>query len=677
MKYITRSIFVIGLSFLASRAHAKVDRQVWLESIYQYLPEVIQVLVTSKQIDDAEVIEYLKEIQTFYNSTQKPPLVFVDDSQQFIIEPGTPARLMRAPEGHDQPIFVNRADLNRDGLKLDLPQLIKLYLHELGHKTRLKDVESRDRWAQMIESLIRRYYSETETGSGIRIEVLSLTKDVLQVPSATKTPWAVRPTFMVFAHDSTQIQDLTPRLLEGIREKSMLFRNLSSDINAMLLGVVDSFKETFRTQVAPVFDQLMEGFAEAFGASTPKGGFGDALNKIEGSLQYVSAYDIQKATSLGNVLILDGELMFFNSHDKTSKVQLNGLPFQQVQTQPIQIKLNLRSSAKDSQAIEVQPQVAMDYSKTANIKSVKRESGEIVSVDVEISADSEPYDVQLILHFGGGEIHLRGSFPVLVKPGVYRVSYTFSEPAAKLGEWAYSVLVDSRRLMPLDRELQLRNPENQAPGFRQLNMRAAGLWGIQNQTMHFKSTFSHLQPPLLFPPVIKNPDQFILQPDGFWVEVEVEEDAEIVDGEMFVSIEQFILDAREKDKEGKILRHYDMVTVDERVGSNKVTQRYTNGGYVIESGVLKMSLPLIAEHLKMIPSNIKGFKRVRIPTATAIPHLRELKEPFEAHKVPNIIPHSVRVTSRDGRSATYSFSSENSPNEESKSNPLCADLLEK
>lgn len=88
-----------------------------------------------------------------------------------------------------------------------------------------------------------------------------------------------------------------------------------------------------------------------------------------------------------------------------------------------------------------------------------------------------------------------------------------------------------------------------------------------------------------------------------------------------------------------------------------------------------MSLNLLLEHMVISPGSRPGFQKVRIPTATPIPHIRDLKESWEAHRVPAFNPHNLLITTMDGRSHVHNFTPEVDHTEFTETHPLCFGLM--
>ncbi len=678
-----------------SPAHAQVNRQAWIEGTYKKMPTLLQTLATSGLIEDEETKAFLANIETFFDDDVQPPLVFVDDSKQFIINPGERPRLMRAPEGQDQPIFINRARFSEPGLKLSLPQLIKLLLHELGHKTGLANVEKRDQWAQEIENLLQNFYFTTGEVSSSRanqidtssepgervIEMISFSRQAVQAPKKTTQPMMVRPTFLLFIHNKNSVTDLTDIVLAQLSERSMLMRNLSTDVNMALTEVADLFKDLMKDHVAPALDEVIGSLSKAFGAKPPEVGMTESVNKFNGNLQYISVFDTKKVSTHNDILVIDGELGFLHSHSNTASMKMNGLPFAKTQNLSVKILVSLNEHTPEAQRVRVQADLPLEVQSPAKVKSIKRSNGQVVGVEVEFKRSTTPYMAELVLNYEHGHFRVRGSDPRRVSEGTYRAEFELTGTKANLAEFAYSMTVDSQVNLPLDREVLFKTPEAspKSKGHGELRYRpdSVGIWVNQAGDFTFQNTFSHLEPPLLFPVGYTDNKVQIINPSGFWAEFEIEEGVEVIDAEIFMSVDQFILDAREKDKDGNIISHYQQLTLQERVADEVKDQRYTTGGTLLDSKVTRLGLSMFTEHINVLPSSTPGYRKLRIPTATSIPHIRDLADPIEAHRVPSVIPHSIRVTTADGRSFTHNFASKIEASEVMKSTPLCEALLNK
>ncbi|MCB0370556.1 MAG: hypothetical protein KDD45_14305, partial [Bdellovibrionales bacterium] len=544
-------IFITLVIFtLAPPGLAETNRKSWVETTYKQLPFLLKAAQSSNLISDPEVIDYLKAIEGFYNENQQPPLIFVDDSDQFIIDPNQPPRLMRAPEGEDEPIFINQKLLNEDGLSINLIQLIKLLTHELGHKTKYQNQDARDRWSQAIENFFSGYYFQSQKDDNSWVEVLSLSKEASQRELTTK-PYLIQPTFLAFLHRPSQTINLTSELINQISEKSLLIRNLSADLNLAIAEVANAFKNVLKQQVAPFFDSLLNELSKSLGDSSEKN-FSKNLDNLDGKYQYLSILEIQKVSVFKNSIIFDGHLNFLNSHASSVGIKLNGLPFTQKQSQPIQITVATNGiGASPALDIQLLASLEMDYENTAKVKSIRRSNNNVTALKVEVAWPSQPYGIDLVIQSKNGSFRKKGVHATLVAPNTYSIEFDLSN-LPQFSMYTYSLLINDQKLIPLEREVEINNlPDNHTKLslLIQAIPESFGIWGYQKTTPAFRTTFSHLNPPILFQQAISNENILIIPPSGFWLEFEIENDVEIVAGELFASVEQYILDIREKDKD--------------------------------------------------------------------------------------------------------------------------------
>ncbi len=672
---IVKRLILLTLSIFGSFSLADVDRVHWVESTYERLPHLLRAAKTSGSIEDKEVLEFLKVIESFYSAEKKPPLVFVDDSNKFIIHPGEKPRLMRAPEGYETEIFVNEELLSSDNLDVSLLQLIKFFLHELGHKTELADVETRDRWAQQIEDYFFPYFFRVNNDSGSMVEMLSLPKDQIQRPFSEQ-PFMIQPTFLIFVHDAQSVRDLTGDVQGKVTEKSMLIRNLSSDLNLALSEMANVVKDAFANELAPFMDQIIGGLAKAVGIEMGDG-MQAAFEKFDGRYQHLSALGIHKVSHFDKTIILEGHLDFFHSHANTTSMGLKGLPFAQEQTQPLRVMISLTDIEPQFQ---VQASLELDTSQVAKVKSVRRSNSKVVYLEVELEWPEQPYSTELVLNFDRGSVRVKSTGLTALGSDRYKIKFELSDPSASLGEQTYSVVVDDQKVIPLEHEVELGSgpPSSRAGEVLNVDGSSFGVWGYRGATLSKEGTFSHLESPILSPYQISNEKQFVIVPQQFWVEFEVEEGAEVAGAELYVNVEQYILDIREKNKEGELTgKLMNSFEVWETVGAKSKRQRYTDAGTVIESKVIKMSLNLLLEHMVISPGSQPGLQKVRIPTATPIPHIRDLRESWEAHRLPAFNPHNLLITTMDGRSYVHNFRPEIDPTEFTETHPLCLGLMSK
>lgn len=660
-------------------ARAEINRRAWVETTYRRLPYLLEAAEISVDLEENnEVREFLKKIGEFFTADRRPPLVFVNDSNQFILSPGEDPRLMRAPDGINEPIFINEELLSSDNLQLTLPQLIKLLTHELGHKTKMQSVEDRDRWSQSIEDFFSGIYFVSGSSAESKVEVISLSKDSIQ-RAFSEQPFLIQPSLLVFVHQQDQVLDLTELIESQVTEKGMLLRNLTSDIHMVLSETTNIYKEFLKTQIVPVMDGLLMLFTKAMGMELEMGneGMTDVMSEFQGRYQYLSTISVQRVTHFDHMIILDGYLDFFHSHGKNVEMELKGLPFSKHQSQPAQVLISIDNP--QSPSIQVLAALEMDVEKQAIVKTIKRSNGQISSLDIEFPWVEEPYHVALILNFDSGSVRVSANNIRHLGTGKYGANFSVTGPLMQLGNQSYSLVINHQKIIPLNREIRLKNSDadTQPPSraILDVNPDSVGLWGFRGSQKVLQKSFSHLQSPMLSPVALNDPRQFVIYPGGFWVEFEIEMDVQVAGAELYAKIEQYILDIRNQNPKENEPAEYDTFTSHERVGNQWMTQRYALGGTLIETGILKMSIGLPVNDLVTSSGSQPGYQKVRIHVAIPIPHLRNLREPWEAHRVPNFLPHSLTITTTDGRRYIHNFIDEVDPNLPLREHPLCADWL--
>lgn len=641
--FVTQAVFwaLLSLVLVPAKAQTTADRTAYVRSTYSALNHLVPTLASSEAIEDQDTLEFLKAVALILKQS-KPELIFVNDNAQFVMNSEEAPRLMRAPDDPLQPIFVNQELLNSERFQLDLPQLIKLLLHELGHKTQMRDVPARDQWAQRIEDLIRGHTFQSPQESGSFVEALSLPVDLIQIP-IEKDPYTLQPTFLVFLHTSSGISDLTPELYRHINENTLLTRSIGTEILTLTTELANAFTEIMRTHVAPVLDQFTMMFSSP-GEEAPS--FGNSLDKMEGPIKAMTLVELKRAGLFQDEVVFDASLVFARSHIKKGTFNANGFPWHDVETFPVQIKIGRRSS------IQLMPEP--NYSEPARVGQIIRESGRLKTIDVSFSHSEFPYAVELGLEYSGGTLRLSATNRENLGNGRYRARFEFSSPDFRYSQYAEKIFIDNDEVQFLNRRVEINDDAEvgnlQALTPDEINPESVGIWGFRGQRWSLEREFSHLNRAYLFFVPSAEEKSFVINPYNMLIEFEIRSDIGIRQVELFWTLEQMILNTSETETPP--------FEINEKTEHGEVRQRYAvGGGNLVEQKILRESILFDRESIQELSSSRPGFKTVRLKGLTPMKHLRPLRESHEAHKIPSVAPLSLKITTTDMRTYHHMFAS--------------------
>ena len=370
----------------SSASSIDIQREPYIESVYASLPQMLHFIGTSKNIGPDEMnIDYLDRIRALLNSSNPPKLVFVDNPSQFIIPPEQIPKAMRSPSDPSGPIFVNRQLINSSEFQLDLPEVIKLLLHELGHKAGIESLSERDHYAQQVKDILAPFYTRSEIEKdGSFVEFIGISPDHIE-KALFKDRFRVQRTFVAYHHGPKKVTDLSSALELGINQNALILKSLQSEVSAAITEIGEVFGS-----VAGDFFNLGGAIAGAFvEVLTGKQPDLEKVKPFEGGLTAMILFEPKSASSFKRQISFIGRIHLLRSHQRSMRFKVTGLPFEEDEVVPVEVKIF-------GDKVEVSPIPEPKYETVAIGRNIIREGSELRALDVEFQPGKrDPYTVEL------------------------------------------------------------------------------------------------------------------------------------------------------------------------------------------------------------------------------------------------------------------------------------------
>ncbi len=377
--------------------------------------------------------------------------------------------------------------------------------------------------------------------------------------------------------------------------------------------------------------------------------FSNSIDKMNGPIKAMSLIEIKRVNSVNNEVLIDADLVFARSHIKKGRFNINGFPWRDSDRFPVQIK------SKDRITFQLLPKT--NYEDHVKVGRISRQGSQLSSLEVTFQRKTFPYTVDLALEYQGGTIRLNASKREALGSDFYKATFEFNASEFLRTSFAERIYVDNEEVLFLDRRISVNesNTENFTKPLtsEEILSDSIGIWGLRGTKWSLENKFSHLKSPILFfitPPTAT--DHFVINPYKLMVEFEIRSEIEISTAELFWSSEQMIFDTTDGE--------HPIIPINEKIDGVVTEQRYAGAGSLLESETLRESILFTTERLKILPSERPGYKKVRLSTITPLKHLRPLKNKNEAHRLPNAIPISLKITTKDLRTHFHSFPSSES-----------------
>lgn len=660
--------FFLAVSMLwTAQTQATTNRVEYVQTSYKSLRNILPILIDSGEIKNPEELEFMRAVaMVLLEGT--PPLVFVPESKQFVMNPGESPKLMRAPEEKDSPIFINEQLLNSSEFHLKLPEVLKLLMHELGHKTGLYDIPTRDRLAQKIENTLNDFYVYDENDNGIKVEALSIPASAVQIP-IEMNPYKPQPNILIFVHHKDRIEDVTPQIMNHTENSSLLGRTLGSEINTAISEIANFFSTALKEKMAPVMNQLTQALTNSLTdlfnkerQTTPD--FAENLPK--GVIQYMTLLEIQKISLVGDEVQFESNQFYSRSHRKNMTFNVTGMPFKDSEIFPIQMRLNLTTNQIQSNLTPKR-----DFSVQPKVGRISREGDQIKSIEIKFSKEKDPSHVDLGLQAQGLQLRLRAKKIEPIENGNYKATFEFDKSQYNLMSVADRLVIDDEEVLFLDRKIEIRQSQ-QKMDIKDLDLPsdAFGVWGLKGTEQVLLKEFSHVDQPFLFPVTFPGAKQITINPFGIWIEFEIPQSLDVLQAELFWTRSQMILETNDDN----------ILTINEtnRKGET-ITQRYAgSGGAILEQNSLRESLLFenITNHIQTFPGHHPGMKLVRMLAVSEMKYIRNLLNDKEAHVFSGVTPLGIKITTTDLHSHIHSFTSKHNAEEfKSHVGNICEGLL--
>lgn len=548
--------------------------------------------------------------------------------------------------------------LNSENMQLNLVQLIKLYLHELGHKTGLGTVSARDQWAQQIEDKLESFYFSSGLANDpeeMRIEALSFPAQMIQSPISPSV-YDMQPTTWMYAQVGGQVIDMSATLGEAVSKNSMLARTIGTEVIAAISALANSFMGILKNNLGPFFDAIANGFAEP-GAPKAPGVFGD----IPVGMQAMSVMNIRRITQSAKEITIEASQNYIRSHAKKMNFDLGALPFSvSGENFPISIKMVKPSTAEQFQKnprITLQLSAEPNFRKVAKVGRIIRQDGVLKSLELRFENQVFPFSVDLALQYEGGNFRLRAKDRELLSGATYQASFDFSSPQAQRTSYVDRIVVDNEEVIFLDRKIDVQEIDF-SPGIfadGDIVSESIGLWGKRESEDELGKNFSHMMPSFLFFVPMMSKEVFVINPYNLWIEFEVRKDIDIAQVELIWTVQKMIIDTRPDEKPDSKNKQAQVISITEQTEQGDIPQRYTTGGKLIDRQTMRENILFERDQLKELPSPRPGYKTVRMKSITPLKHLRRLQAEHEAHMVPSVTPMGLRITDTELRTFDHGF----------------------
>ncbi len=632
---------------LASEKNA-VHRTEYIRAAYNFLPNLIHYLRTSEK-SEANTLsqEFLQEVEVQLEKANKPKLIFVNDSSKFVLRPGERPVAMRSPKDLGSPIYVNQELIDSPQFSLQLPQILKLLIHELGRKSPLP-MDQWDSENQKIESLLKEYHLTSEEDQGSYLESIYIPEKLIQVPTVKKL-FRLEPSFLIFHHSPHLVSNLTPAILYSSNKNAMQFQTLSHLFFTGLSSVANFFGGILGTVMGEISKAIEAYLSNLKKAGLPLDGpdfakFRETFEPLKNGIQTMMLFEPQSLSLHASTSSILGSLKASRSHKDSFKMNVKGLPSVDLEI-PIQIKLT-------SSDVHIQPLGLPQFDSTAQVSSIRREGSQLRSFDVLLDwKDSNlAFQIDAMLETPSDSLRLSPQTVELVGNQKLRVHYEIPPENSPYITHVEKLMVNNHHIVFFDRKIDSGSYISQKH-IGHLNPskvleNSVGLIGLRGNRPEFKNTFSSMEPSILFFAPLQEEKVFVIQPQNIQVQLEVANDVNIHQIELLWANASMITNF-DKSQPNKTLS----IDVASHYTGQVKRLRITESG----SGITELKnfyeTVVLTKLLSEEPSKTPGFKKVTFQTESFLNLPRDLKED-EALIPPMVIPFGVRVLTNDFK--TYS-----------------------
>ncbi len=518
------TLFATGLLY----ASESLGRKPLVECAYRMFPVLLINARESKSfmnhLGEAEKRALGKIIDRMKLSP--PELVYSREQNQFIIPPDIAPRLMWTPVqaedaeevlaglSDENVININEVLLQDPSLKIDFVFLLKLFVHELGHKIGEKDLGMRDRLAQMFENHLRSYLKYEKIDTDLELMIFSLPHAKVNVELAKVEADEIQPSSLLMLKQGANYTDLTSSFRLAMKTPTTNMRALWAELNKGIYSITEVIYAAMNQYMKPAMDHGIDAVNRLAGEEVIKRdeGYRKLFEVLLRELRLVEIHSVEQVELKESRLVsMKATFVITRTGKDYGHISINGTPMsdldknhpmylQESYLVPMTIQLNIpRDLSKDLKSLpfHVQLRAATDYNQVAKVGRSTRVNGQVSLLQVKFSSDKNPKTVKMSAQYGSGYVTLAAKRVEKMVDGMYLAEFEI-DPQFYHGETAYVVdalLINLKKTVFLDRLVTLSGPEAKAfypnvkPASNTIVPHSVGMWGLKKGQLVFANEF--------------------------------------------------------------------------------------------------------------------------------------------------------------------------------------------
>ncbi len=523
-------LFCACTLFAAGLLHADeaVGRKPLVESAYRLLPSLLINAKESKsfmnQLGQQEKEVFDKIIERM--KVLAPKLVYSQNQKKFIIPPDTAPRLMWTPvkvkDGEEATeeivdeniININEVLLEDPSLKIDFVFLLKLFLHEVGHKIGEADLGMRDRLAQLFENHLRPYLKYEKIDTELELMIFSLPHGKVNVELAQVMDDEIQPSSLLMLKQGLHYIDLTSSFRQAMKVPTTNMRALWAELNKGIYSITEVIHVAMNQYMKPAMDQGIEAINKLAGEEVIKKdeGYRRLFEIMMRELRLVEIHSVEQVELNDSRLVsMKATFVITRTGKDYGHISINGtamsdldknhpMYLQESYLVPMTIQLNIpRDSSADLQSLpfHVQLRAAADYSQVAKVGRLTRVNGQVSLLQVKFPSEENPKTVKMSAQYGSGYLMLAAKKIEKTVDGMYLAEFEI-DPQFYQGETAFvadALLINLKKTVFLDRlvtlsgsEAKVFHPEIREPS-NAIVPQSVGMWGLKKGQLVFATEF--------------------------------------------------------------------------------------------------------------------------------------------------------------------------------------------